>query len=61
MPKNLICLNYSYLQLGTPVAKKDLIATKESLIFIAYRRHGQYIKRKLSKIWLALIAILPVL
>ena len=32
MPKNLI--------LGTLVTKKDLLATKELLIFIAYRRHG---------------------
>ena len=40
MLKNLIYLNYTYLQLGTLVAKKNLIATKELLAFITYRRHG---------------------
>ena len=43
------------------VIKKNLIAAKELFVFIAYKRHGQYIKRKLGKIWVALIVILPVL
>ena len=43
------------------VIKKNLAAAKESFIFIAYRRYGQYIKYKLGEIWLALIAILLVL
>ena len=43
------------------VGKKNLAAVKELLAFVAYRRHGQYIKRKLGEIWLALIVILPVL
>ena len=43
------------------VIKKNLIAAKELFIFITYRRHGQYIKRKSGEIQLAFIVILPVL
>ena len=44
-----------------PVIKKNSIATKELFVFITYKRHGQYIKYKSGKIWLALIVILLIL
>ena len=61
MLKTLICLNYIYLQLKALSLKKDLTATKQSFIFITYRRYCKDIKGEASKIRLAYIAILLVL
>jgi hypothetical protein len=47
--------------LGALVIKKNFAVAKELFAFVAYKRHSQYIKRKLGEIQLALIVILPVL
>ena len=61
MPKTLIYLNYIYLQPRVLSLKEDLIATKQSFIFITYRRHYKDVKGKISKIRLACIIVLLIL